>query len=475
MPWLARRLCLGAVACLGLAAPAAGEGPQTPPAEKNKPFVLCQLPSYDGAPTPAEGAPNIVVIAVDTLRADRLGVYGHSRDTSPRLDELAAESLVFDHAIAAAPWTTPSFAAVFTGQHPAALGMGSEPGKIPTGAQTLTEALSDRGYATAGVVSHFFVGEKFGFHRGFDYWDQRYARGHQSISSDGVQRLGQACLNELSKTGRPFFLFAHFFDPHYDYLAHDAFPFHRGYTGDLQSRSDNFQSLRRIAREGKLSSADRDHLLNLYDSEIGFTDSRVGRLLDHLKALDLYDNTLIVFLSDHGEMFGERSERWIGHTQYLFDELVRVPLIIKSPKAPFQSSRGRVLRTVSLVDLMPTVIATADSQDDPRSLLSRKRWAPAPVFSQTRRWRELDAMYLQPWKLVLDRKRGRYLLYDLSRDPGETNNLARPESAQAERMMAQLDQWLQAMTWSAAKLHDRRLPTLSEEELRVMRSLGYIQ
>ena len=437
----------------------------------------CPL-SVDREPA-IEGLPNVLILAADTLRADRLGLYGHSRTTTKNLDLLAEDSLVFDRAISPAPWTTPSFAGIFTGRHPGELGIRGEPMPLPSEVPTWAEELSRRGYATAGIVSHIFVGTHYSFDRGFDFWDQRHSGGHATVSSEQVSNLAVECLDTLQQTGRPFFLFAHFFDPHYDYRAHSAFPFFEGYEGELHSGGDNFEELRNMAKAGHLGEEDQAYLFDLYDSEIAFTDSHIGRVLDALKEKGLYDETLIIFLADHGEMFGERNGRWIGHTQFLFDELVHVPLIVKLPKKEGRPPRiARIEQTVSLVDLMPGVLRWLDpTYPTSRSLLpdSSGKIPEFPVFSQTRRWKELDAIYEGSWKLVFDRKTSRPLLYDLSKDPKEQNNVARDNPEKLAHLQEQLDLWDKGVRVEAAKLVGQVAPVLTDGEVEKLRSLGYIR
>ncbi len=473
--WLLSVFLVGiSLVSFGASAPSAFAG-----AKKNEPGKenLCRLPEIS---TPTQkGLPNVVILAVDTLRADRLSLYGHDRETSPNLDRLGRDSLVFDRAIAPAPWTTPSFAGVFTGRHPGELGIGFDPLPLPEEIPTLAEELSSRGYATAGIVSHFFIGTKYKFNRGFGFWDQRYAGGHATVSSDGVSGLASDCLDVLVETDRPFFLFAHFFDPHYDYLEHQSFPFSEGYEGELHSGGDNFEELRSMAKTGQLTAQDREYLFDLYDSEVAFTDSRIGLLIDKLRDAGVYDDTLIIFVADHGEMFGERNDRWIGHTQFLFDELIRIPLVVKLPHAEGQPPRiGRIEKTVSLVDLMPSTLKLIDpSYSASRSVFpdSKGNLSDLPVFSQTRRWRDLDAMYEGPWKLVYDRKTHRPLLYNLETDPGERRNVAQDHPKRLAKMREELDLWKKALGVGASKVSGQVAPTLTGEEMEKLRSLGYIR
>ncbi len=433
----------------------------------------CPLPEIGDRP-PAQG-PNVLLIAVDTLRADRLGFMGHDRDTSPHLDALAVDSLVFEHAIAPAPWTTPSMAGLFTGLPPAALGIGSRPIPLPTEAETVAELLQKRGYLTAGIASHFYIGKKYGFDRGFDVWDETAAGGHEDISSPWVTGLAGNCLRELSEQNRPFFLFAHYFDPHYDYLEHRSHPFSGPYEGPARSRDDNFEDLRFLAEKGRLSEQDLGHLMDLYDSEIAFTDEHVGRLVGRLKQLGIYDSTLIVFVADHGEMFGER-HRWIGHTKYLYEELIHVPLMIK-PAGPASSGR-RIGSTVSTLAVLPTILQQVGSElPMARSLIDvgeEQEQEPPVVFSQTRRWRNEDAVYQGDWKLLHDGQTYQYRLFNLREDPGETTDHGRARRQTLIAMRNALEAWQAEVDATAAGLKNRSAPELSAEEQERLRALGYI-
>ena len=429
----------------------------------------CPAPEIDRA---SVQGPNVLLIVVDTLRADRLGFMGHDRDTSPYLDALAADSLVFEHAIAPAPWTTPSMAGLFTGMPPAALGIRHQPIPLPAEIQTISELLQKRGYLTAGIASHFYIGEKYGFHRGFDIWDETAAGGHEDISSPWVTGLAGNCLQTLAKEDRPFFLFTHYFDPHYDYLEHGPYVFSGAYEGPARSRDDNFEDLRFLAKNGRLSEEDLGHLKDLYDSEIAFTDEHVGRLLGRLKQLGLYDSTLIVFVADHGEMFGER-HRWIGHTKYLYEELIHVPLIIKPAGPP---SGRRVEATVSTLAVLPTILDQVGSElPIARSLIGLGAGEEPPVvFSQTRRWRKEDAVYQGDWKLLHDGQTYQYQLFNLREDPGETTDQGRARRQTLIAMRNALEAWQAQVDATAAGLKDREAPDLTAEEQERLRALGYI-
>jgi arylsulfatase A-like enzyme len=422
----------------------------------------------------AAGRPvNVVLIAVDTLRADHLRFHRYPRDTSPNLDELARDSLVFQHAIAPAPWTTPSFAGVFTGFHPGALGIAREPLPMPVEIATLTEVLCEAGWQTAGVVSHILVGSRYGFDRGFEEWDETNAAGHAYVSSANVTDVAIRYVDRFQEDSRSFFLFAHYFDPHYDYTPHSQFLFSEGYTGPVRSKTDNIGELQELARSGSMEEGDLRYLRDSYDSEIAFTDHHVGRLLAYLKASGLYDDALVAFLADHGEMFAERSERWIGHTRYLYESLVHVPLLLKLPG---REGVGPVAGSVSTVDLAATILDVLQqpSEIPGRSLLRGSESAARPVFSQTRQGASKDAVVEGRWKLIRDRKAPRGELFDIVVDPGELRDLA-PEYPQVvDRLERRLIEWLAELERQGRRFSKATHPVLTPEEQERLRSLGYV-
>jgi len=419
----------------------------------------------------AAPAPNVVLIALDTLRADHLGMYGYSRPVSPALDALARDSVVFSSAIAPAPWTLPSFAGVLTGFHPAALGILNEPKPLPPEATTLGEALCERGFQTAGVISHLFVGSTYSFDRGFERWDQSNVGGHAYVSSAKVTDKATAFLDEF-EDDRPFFLFTHYFDAHYDYMEHAEFPYSKEGASAVRSQGNNIVELQRLASSGQLDEESRNYLVDCYDSEIAFMDQQIGRLIDHLKATDRYDDTLIVVVADHGEMFAEREDRWIGHTRYVYDSLVRVPLLLKLPQSRITRT---VTAAVSTVDVRATVLeAVGDPSADPRRTLLRSLTQPAePVFSQTRRGAKLDTVVHEGWKLIREYETGELELYNIAQDPEEKQNLVESNGAVAARLEPLIVDWLEEIDFQPQRFTRTTSPVLSEGEVQRLKSLGY--
>ncbi len=425
----------------------------------------------------------VIVIAIDTIRADRLGFLGYERDVSPHIDALARDAIVYRQAISAAPWTTPAFVGIFTGSHPGALGFEGEALVLPGDVPVLAEALCEAGWQTAGVVSHSYVGVRYGFDRGFEHWDERNAGGHLHVSSESVTSIALDYVDELADgrsndTARPLFLFAHYFDPHYDYREHAAHRFSSGYSGPHQSQNDNFNELVALASAGELDDAAIEYLRNSYDSEIAHTDAEIGRLIKGLKQRGLYRDSLIVLLGDHGEMLVERPERLLGHGMAVYQALVRVPLLIKLPGS---KRIDRVTAPVSTVDLMPTILDFVGHPEHSgadharRSLLRVDTATASPVFAQTRRDGVRDAVVDGNWKLIRDTVRKRSELYDLARDEDESNDIAWRHPEVVARLEGQLASWHDELARSRRARPSATAPKLSDEEIEQLRGLGYVE
>lgn len=413
--------------------------------------------------------PNLVLIVVDTLRADHLGVYGYSRDVSPHIDALAADGVVFRNAQSPAPWTTPSLASVLSGRHPTRLGFVDRPLRLPPDLVLLTELLRARNYRTHAIVSNLFASSAVGFEQGFDGFDEDNAQGHLHVSSASVTAKALAFLDGHAR--QPFFLFLHYFDPHYAYRLHppDDYP---DYAGRLH---DGMPIVELRAQAPQLGEGDARYLRALYDSEIRFTDRHLGAVFERLRELGLYEDALIVFLADHGEEFLERGDHWIGHTRTLYEEQLRVPLILKLPGG--RGAGTRVDARVSLVDVAPTVLALLGlafpggyALDG--VALDPERAASRLVVAETRRWANLRAVYEDAWKLIRDLDSGRVELYRLDQDPGERVNLAASHPEPRQRLEQALQAWGDAMGNGGAPVDEG---AFTPEEIEQLRSLGYVE
>ncbi len=309
------------------------------------------------APTHSESStrPNVILISIDTLRADLLGCYGSARDTSPYLDALAAEANLFEHCYSPSSWTLPAHVAVLTGLHPSAHGSNSPTGKtIPSETPTLAELATLGGYRTAAFTGGVFVAPQWGFGRGFE----RYGIYRQSRTGDAI---GDSLSWMADAEGTPFFVFLHTYTVHEPYSPPPEYLEKFGdpeYTGPM-ARQFHFDDRDLVMG---LSEAGREHLKNLYTAEIGYVDSLMGYFFGQLKKRGLWDNSLIVVFSDHGEEFWDHGQ-W-GHGVTLYDEQLHVPLLIKMPN---QREGRRIDTLVSLTDLFMTTVNAINPKEAVKS------------------------------------------------------------------------------------------------------------
>lgn len=439
-----------------------------------------QGPKGDDAPVLGAQPANVLFIVIDTIRADRMSFLGCDRETTPRLDELAEQSWVFERAYATAPWTVPAIGSMFTGHHPRTLGIEDEAVAIPEKIATLPEIFDASGYNTVGIVSHIYVGAKYGFARGFDFFDAEEARGRDHISSPGVTRRAATALMELGKRQEPFFLFVHYFDPHYNYFEHEGFAYSKDYEGPFHSGL-SYKRMRGMFAKGAADADDRDYLGDVYDSEVAFTDHHIGRLLDRLEELGMFDETLVVVAGDHGEELADYADGWVGHTKRLTNELIHVPFLMKNPG---QKIERRIKRPISMVDVTPTIARQAGLRHGtakgvygrPVALRGTRGSLERPILSETRRWARMQAIVTRDWKLVRDEAHGTYGLYHLPTDPSAVRDVFKEQPDRAAYLQAQLGLWDRMSADLEAKMPNNTAakPQLSPRELEQLRELGYM-
>ena len=424
---------------------------------------------------------------MDTLRRNHLGCYGHSRSTSPAIDAFAASAVRFDRAYATAPWTKPSIASIFTGLHPGGHGASGVGRVLSEKVTTLAEILSDQGWATAGFVTHRMLRPENGFHQGFDVYHDGLAEGDDSVTSPRLTSQAIAMLQRLVKSEEPFFLFVHYFDPHYTYNAHADIDFAPKQVGRLEG-TESIHLLRRLA--GNITSNEVAFLRDLYDEEVALTDRGIGQLLAELTLLGRAENTLVVLTADHGEEFFERG--WIGHTRSLYEELVLVPLIIRDPTV--NRPGAVVTQPVSLVSITPTVLdllgvdasryefhgasltpllgGTEPAEALPAGpVLTEVEYRPArhemPVKLTVK-----QAVIVGSRKLIRDGLTGNIELFDLAADPGEVYNLAATDPGGVAQLLRPLEAELARTHRGGFQGEARRL---SAEERDQLRELGYLE
>jgi arylsulfatase A-like enzyme/Flp pilus assembly protein TadD len=408
-------------------------------------LICCAL----AAPKPA---PNVVVITVDTLRADHLGCYGYKQIKSPNIDALAAVGTRFARAYTPVPVTLPAHTAIFTGTYPMYSGVHDFSANELNPAQpTLASVLQAQGYATAAVIGSAVLDSRFGLNHGFGfYYDHFDFSRLDEANLDAMKRAGNVVadvtLDWLSKNSQEkFFLWMHLYDPHYPYRPPPPY-------------SDQYP--------------DRP-----YDGEIAFADEQVGRLIRFLKAKGLYQNTLIVLCGDHGESLGEHGEK--THGFFIYNATLHVPLIVHLPG---ETSSHSVDQIVSLTDLMPTVLQAvkvdipapvqgisllpaiegASQKDAVRSLYA-ETFLPRLHFN----WSELRAVETGTYHFIDAPKPE---LYDLIRDPGETRNLFPQKKAVSEELRARLADLIRKYSAGQELAEKTGLDPVLMERLK---SLGY--
>ena len=430
------------------------------------------------APDPAPAArPNLILISIDTLRADRLGCYGYDRPTSPSLDRLASEGVLFERATANSPWTLPSHGSMLTGLFPKNHGLTRNAALLSASIPTLAELLSASGYVTLGLSSSIFVSERNGLHRGFDRFRRELVGDRVSDETYARAQVDQAIqwLEDLPGSS-PFFLFWHNYDLHSNYTPESSFRalFERPLESSVDGTTAQLQAFRR--GELELSGADFARLGDLYDGEIREFDQELGRFLAYLEESGLREDTVLVVTSDHGEEFGEHGGVLHGRTQY--QEVLHVPLVVAGPGIP--GSR-RVPGLTQLSDVFSTLLELSGTESPPVDGTSLVRaWSEGPRFPGPERlsFAEADhrneendikrAVRLGEWKLLLDRLSGESRLFDLRSDPGESIDVSDREPEIAERLLAALERY-QA---GGATVAESR--TLTDDEIATLRSLGYI-
>jgi len=414
--------------------------------------------------TPAvpEPRPSLLLLSLDTLRADRLGSYGYGLPTSPALDRLAARGVRFERAYAAAPWTLPSHMTLFTGLHPSRHGATRWASRLADEVPTLAEVLARAGYRTFGFTTGGFVASRYGFGRGFEVYHEQL-EGFPSL----LERARAAI--EGVPPDRPWLVFLQTFATHCPYTTTPRYE--RAFHRDPAARPVERKGVCLAGPDLELSPERITHLSERYDASIRTADDALDRFVAWLEARGALEHTVVVIVSDHGEEFGEHGRLFHGYS--LYEEQLRVPWIVLAPGLAPRS----VDTPVSLVDLFATVLdllGVPAPDNDGRSLrpLLEGGDAPArPLFGETDNHASLRGVVVGRHKLVLDRASGEVELFDLARDPGERDDLAGRAPALRERLRALLDAHLDDLAPLARPAEAR----LSEEHVEQLRALGYVE
>ena len=426
------------------------------------------------APLPPDPKPNILLISIDTLRADHLATYGYARPTSPFIDSLAAQGVRFDRAYATSSWTTPSVVSMITSSYPTRHRMGGRfrgvPrvwSRIPEGLPNLAEALRLHGYRTFGLVANTNLAADRGFDRGFD----RY----ECLGTADLDRVDAAIAPWLDEIGRgegPWFFWLHMLDPHGPYNGRT--PWIESFEPSYASHAwlDGMTTERLVKYASRFSAQHMDVVRALYDSEIRDMDDFLHGLFDRLPGAQ---DAFVLFTSDHGEEFLDHGGMLHGRT--LFDELVRIPFIVRLPEQRFA---GTVVdEAVSLVDVLPTIIGAAGAAPENGAAGIDLIGPDGPsipdgrvVVAELLRGDPERATIDGRWKFIIKTGRPDGLeLYDLSADPSESTNLAGDLTDRVAHFQDILVAFEQAHAPVTAPLEQT---DITPEQLEALRALGYV-
>lgn len=415
--------------------------------------LACGCSNSDGG-SPATPR-NLLFLTVDTLRADLLGVYGAEPGNTPAIDAFARDAVIFEHAVSHASWTLPSYATILTSQHTSTHGCWNFERRLSERFVTLPELFRDAGFLTAGIASHIFFDARYGLQQGFDTFDAELAHrkgepGWLRVTSPQVTDRALRWLEaRAAAEPAPWLLWLHYFDPHVPYVAHDLPP-------------------------GAALPPEEER----YRGEVAFTDRHVGRVLDALGANGFSADTVVVFVSDHGEAF-EDHPGVRRHARSLYREELQVPLVIRVPGL----EPRRVPTPVGTVDILPTLLAlfdiTTDQPLEGRSLLGAMRGEPLhprPLLTELQLHEGHAARGLVEgrYKLIEDLSNQVTHLYDLADDPAEARNLALDRPEVVESLRNTMQTLLERSRTRARAYPDTHPVSLTTEDLEHLDALGYI-
>jgi len=421
-------------------------------------------------------SPNIILISIDTLRADHLSCYGYHRPT-PYVDELSRDSVLFENAFSQAPWTTASHMSLFTSLYPSVHRVSHV--ALSDVRSTLVADFQHNGYQTAAFVAAIALSGKFGFNRGFDEY-------HNKADDPSAEANNFRAFEWLDQRNaeKPFFLFLHYYDVHRRYEP--KAPYNMYYCRKCNPSLDSL-IVGPYGKQTRLTLQELYDIVALYDGEIRYMDDQIGNLIQYLKDKNLYHNSMVILLSDHGEGFLEHG--LMDHGNSLYQELMRVPLLTKFPR---EQHKGLKIKTaVRLIDVLPTVVdylkwkpAQLVQGISLLPLLRNTGKSNTPVLGSGAIGSEMISD--GQWKLIhnseLEKRlasvplavKSEFELYDLEIDPREHNNLAGVETAVQKKLWDMLQSQRQINERLGQRMHTEHKP-LDREMEEQLRTLGYVQ
>jgi len=438
---------------------------------------------------------NVVLISIDTLRADHLSTYGYSKKTSPYLDEFSKNSVVYKNFYSTSSWTLPAHASMFASDTPSNLKTASLFDKLPESALTISEVLGKNGYYTYGFDSNTYVSPSWNFSQGFNGYTVERSNPNV-VDANLIFPHAEKWLQQ--NKDKKFFLFLHAFEVHDPYCPPEPYAskFKGNYTGKVNCVNLSM-ILENISKKKVLSTEELNRFVSLYDGEISYTDYYLGMFLKKLKDLDIDKKTIVIITSDHGEEFGDHGT-WGEHIHTLYNELIHIPLIIKSPTL----QPGVKLNPVSMVDVAPTILdlvgikkpvefkgesvlqdlhnkkiffELSDTQMQLRNRLAVLYKAEVGVTPRERKDESLDkikvGVLLNDWKLIRSFNPQMIELYNIKQDPYEKNNLAFDERTRTKALEILIMRQYKLENHTDLDKIQKNLP--KQEELDKLKGIGY--
>ena len=451
----------------------------------------------DSSAAPKASGPNVILISIDTLRPDHLGCYGYHRDTSPAIDRIASEGVLFENTISSSSWTLPAHAAMFSSLSDSVHGCMETDRLLGTDIVTLAERFAEAGYVTAGFFAGPYLHPVFGLGQGFGHYENctsyrktidsqpaaKWAMNHtilrashQDITNPTVYQAVRRWLKDNRRS--PFFLFIHLWDVHFDFIPPEPYrsKFDPDYRGSVTGENFFYDP----SINASMDPRDLKHLIALYDGEIAWTDAHVAKIYDDLRADGLLDSTVLAITADHGTEFFEHGAK--SHRATLFDEVVRIPLIVRFPsKLP---GGARVTAQTRIIDIGPTLLDLAGLPKPEgvmgHSLVSLARGkmldfnnqAICELFSVGRRIRAIRTL---DGKLIDNLGKDRRYYFNLQTDPIEHRPLHTWTDPLGQSLLTAYRATLDDLATAISNRQSSSdAPSIPADVLKQLQSLGYV-